>query len=136
MKYKQLFSLRLNTSVLTLFMSIGTGHYIYSGGNVLTDILDGTSEEKVGIRPIQQFDSEAYKLIGKRDDKSFLHLTVFLISKFLLCSDQYLSEMRVCSPVPNTQKFVHTRQRCAPSLHCGDCGEPGHGIAPCPGQPH
>jgi hypothetical protein len=116
-----------------------------SWGIVTTDILEGISDEKIGIRPVQQFDSQAYKWTGKMDHKSFFHLTVFLNSKFLLGPDQYLSYIRkslftrtyrtVCG-ASGCHRFGSTQQRCASNLVCGDCGDPEHGDAPCPGQPH
>jgi hypothetical protein len=142
---QQMFSLRLNSLVLTLFTLTGVHPSIHPRGIVKIDIQDGMLDEEIQICLAHQFVSAGCKLIGKRNGKSFPLRTIFLTVEVPALPSSILvryERVPVYLYVPNTmrcfwcQRFGHTQQRCVSSLVCGNCSEPGHGKAPCTSPPH
>jgi hypothetical protein len=116
-----------------------------SSREIVTDILDGMSDEEIQICLAHPFVSKAYRFTGKRDGRPLSLQTVFLSfqvptmpSSLLVGYERASVRPYIPNPMPCFQcrMFGHTQQRCASSLVGGDCGERGHGEAPCPGPPH
>ncbi|KAJ4425469.1 hypothetical protein ANN_28085 [Periplaneta americana] len=106
-------------------------------GVVHTDSLDGLSDEEVQLDLAEQFVSNAYRLLRKRDGRTEPLSTVFLTFETSLLPEHiFVGYERdpVLAYVPNPmrcfrcQRFGHTQKRCTNNIICAKCGGADHGI--------